>query len=95
MPQSRRRKVVFFSPRPLPASSSATLSTAAFWFRPSSTPEFTQTPRCLSPYQSAQAAVEKVSPSTATTCWIGSWYFSANAKSRSSCAGTPITAPSP
>ena len=29
------------------------------------------------------------------TCRIGSPYFFANAKSRSSCAGTPITAPSP
>ena len=32
---------------------------------------------------------------TATTCLIGKEYLSAKAKSRSSCAGTPITAPSP
>ena len=32
---------------------------------------------------------------TATTCLIGNAYLRAKAKSRSSCAGTPITAPSP
>ncbi len=37
----------------------------------------------------------KSSPSTAMTCLMGNPYFFANAKSRSSCAGTPITAPSP
>ena len=43
----------------------------------------------------AQASVEKDSPSASTTCWMGMPYFFAKAKSRSSCAGTPITAPSP
>jgi hypothetical protein len=58
-------------------------------------PEFTQRPRCLSAYQSSHAVAENEWPSTAITGWIGSRYLSANAKSRSSCAGTPITAPSP
>jgi hypothetical protein len=34
-------------------------------------------------------------PVDAITCLIGRPYFFAKAKSRSSCAGTPITAPSP
>ncbi|CFW35500.1 Uncharacterised protein [Bordetella pertussis] len=34
-------------------------------------------------------------PSSATTWRIGRPYLRAKAKSRSSCAGTPITAPSP
>jgi hypothetical protein len=49
----------------------------------------------LSAYHSCQASVEKFSPGTAITCRIGRPYFLANSKSRSSCAGTPITAPSP
>jgi hypothetical protein len=49
----------------------------------------------LSAYHSAQASWLKVSPSTATTCLIGRLYLRAKAKSRSSWAGTAITAPSP
>lgn len=54
-----------------------------------------QRPFSLSAYQSCHFSSEKVLPSTSITWWIGSTYFLAKAKSRSSCAGTPITAPSP
>jgi hypothetical protein len=87
--------VIFFSPSPLAARSAAIASTAASYARPSYWPEFTQCPRVLSSYHGCHASVENVSPSIAITCGIGSPYFFANAKSRSSCAGTPITAPSP
>ncbi len=70
-------------------------STAASWRRPSYLPEFTQVPFCLSAYHACQASVEKAWPATVITCLIGRPYFFAKPKSRSSCAGTAITAPSP
>ena len=63
--------------------------------RPSYLPELTQRPRALSSYHGCQRRSSKVSPSTAITGRMRSPYLLANAKSRSSCAGTPITAPSP
>jgi hypothetical protein len=49
----------------------------------------------LSSYQPCQASSENAWAFTSITWRIGSPNFRANAKSRSSCAGTPITAPSP
>ena len=95
MPQSRSRYVIFLSPRPIAARSAATASTACAYGSSSYLTENTQRPRSLSAYHGCHASVENCSPSTAITCLIGSPYFFANAKSRSSCAGTPITAPSP
>src|ERR1700685_1229688 len=93
IPQSRRRQVVCFSPRPRELKSDATASTAAWKFNPSYGPEFTQRP--CSAYQGCHAFTEYLRPSTSMTVLIGSLYFLANSKSRSSCAGTPMTAPSP
>ena len=95
MPQSRSRYCTCLSPTPLAFRSAAIASVAASYARPSYLPEFTHTPRCLSAYHSRQPSVENDSPGTEITCRIGKPYFLANAKSRSSCAGTPITAPSP
>ena len=82
-------------PKPLSANSSATLLTAAFWPKPSSTPELTHTAWALSAYHSCQTCGSNTWSLTDTTGLMGSLYFKAKAKSRSSCAGTPITAPSP
>ncbi len=70
-------------------------STAAARPRPSYLPEFTQRPFSLSAYHSCQASSENGLPGMSMTCLIGSAYFFAKWKSRSSCAGTAITAPSP
>jgi len=93
MPQSRSRQTTCLRPRPFASRSRAIASTAASWSRPSKAPEFTQRP--YSAYQGCQASVEYGRPSTSMTGTIGSPYFFANAKSRSSWPGTPITAPSP
>ena len=58
-------------------------------------PEWTLAVLVLSAYQSAHASLVKLWPLTLTTGLMAKLYFLAKEKSRSSCAGTPITAPSP
>jgi hypothetical protein len=61
---------------------------------PSNSPDATITPGAT--WAASIVAPSSFSPSAGwMTTWTGSRYFRANAKSRSSCAGTAITAPVP
>src|SRR5260364_48125 len=93
MPQSRSRQRVHGSPKPRAFKSAPTALIASAEDRPSYFPLWIQRPD--SAYPSFQRAAEYAWPLTSITGLIGKPYFCANAKSRASCAGTPITAPSP
>src|SRR5260363_421161 len=93
MPQSRSRQRVHGSPKPRAFKSAPTALIASAEDRPSYFPLWIQRPD--SAYPSFQRAAEYACPLTSITGLIGKPYFCANAKSRASCAGTPITAPSP
>src|SRR5260364_255410 len=90
MPQSRSRQRVHGSPKPRAFKSAPTALIASAEDRPSYFPLWIQRPD--SAYPSFQRAAEYAWPLTSITGLIGKPYFCANAKSRASCAGTPITA---
>src|ERR1700693_6048833 len=94
MPQSFSRKII--SPLPNPRASA---SADMFWIarseaRPVYGPEFTSLPYSMNAAPS-DSGVSDLPSFGCTTIGIANPYLAANSKSRSSCAGTHITAPVP
>ncbi len=94
MPQSFNRNWTVPSPMPRAFASAVIFARASSDGSPSQGPEFTMIPSFET--ASVSAATSGIPPSTGlTTTRIGRSYLRANSKSRSSCAGTAITAPVP
>src|SRR5882724_1261454 len=104
-PQSLSRKMVSFFPNCLDAANAAIFSFATSVRRPLNSPEFMLIPLPVNGSAGACTDIEDplskpdggaaFASSAATTVRIGRLYFLQNSKSRSSCAGTAITAPVP
>jgi len=96
MPQSRRRYCTRLLPRPFCSSAAAMASTADWKVRPENCAEFTRDCRLARRLGSrARAPPGRRRWRSAPRWTTGRAFLSANSKSRSSCAGTPMTAPSP
>src|SRR6266705_3954361 len=109
-PQSLRRKMVSFFPKLFASAKAAIFSLAASVGRPLNWPELMLTPYSVKasvgsladiedpdakPVSGIPADTDSIDRDGATTARMGRLYFLQNSKSRSSCAGTAMTAPVP
>src|SRR5260370_39578648 len=108
IPQSFRRKMVSFSPKPFDRAKADIFSLACSVGRPLNSPELMLTPYSVKASVGGVADVENPDAKPAsgaparkslgtwiTTVRMGRLYFLQNSKSRSSCAGTAMMGPVP
>src|ERR1043166_1831492 len=95
IPQSFRRKMISFFPKPFDSANAAIFSLACSVGKPLNSPELIEMPQSMNGATVPTADAGLSSDDAATTVRIGSLYFLQNSKSRSSCAGTAMIAPFP